>query len=62
MVPGGGRHDHAVLRLAQPGALPAQGIAAKTKQKYRLEYIGRVQDMQEAVLRYKLLQKRSTTR
>ena len=39
-----------------------RGIAAKTKQKYRLEYIGRVQAMQDAVLRYKRLQKRSATR
>ena len=39
-----------------------RGIAAKTKQKYRLEYIGRSQDMQDAMLRYKRLQKRSTIR
>ena len=39
-----------------------RGIAAKTKQKHRLEYIARIQEMQEAVLRYKRLQKRSTTR
>lgn len=39
-----------------------RGIAAKTKQKHRLEYIAHMQDMQDAVLRYKRLQKRSTIR
>ena len=39
-----------------------RGIAAKTKQKYWLEYIARTQEMQDAMLRYKRLQKRSATR